>query len=50
MSLKITMGVIIIRKIEEGKITQWPKEKGQEDKQRSTKHTHGMRNRVIRTP
>jgi hypothetical protein len=24
--------------IEEGQTTQWPKEKGQKDKQRSTKH------------
>jgi hypothetical protein len=26
--------------IEEGQTTQWPKEKGQKDKQRSTKYTH----------
>jgi hypothetical protein len=26
------------------------KEKGQKDKQRSTKHTHGNKNRVIQTP
>jgi hypothetical protein len=26
--------------MEEGQTTQWPKEKGQNDKQRSTKHTH----------
>jgi hypothetical protein len=26
--------------IEEEQSTQWPKEKGQKDKQRSTKHTH----------
>jgi len=26
--------------IEEGQTTQWQKEKGQKDKQRSTKHTH----------
>ena len=26
--------------IEEEQTTQWPKEKGQKDKQRSTKHTH----------
>jgi hypothetical protein len=25
-------------KCEEGQTTQWPKEKGQKDKQRSTKH------------
>ena len=29
-----------IPQIEEGLTTQWPKEKGQKDKQRSTKHTH----------
>ena len=26
--------------IEEERATQWPKEKGQKHKQRSTKHTH----------
>jgi len=26
--------------INEGQTTQWPKEKVQKDKQRSTKHTH----------
>jgi len=26
--------------LEEKQTTQWPKEKGQTDKQRSTKHTH----------
>ena len=26
--------------IEEEQTTQWPKEKGQKDKKRSTKHTH----------
>ena len=26
--------------MEDGQTTQWPKEKGQNDKQRSTKHTH----------
>jgi LysM repeat protein len=30
--------------------TQWPKEKGQSDKQRSTKHTHKTKDRVTRTP
>ena len=29
---------------------QWPKEKEQNDKQRSTKHTHKTRDRVPRTP
>jgi hypothetical protein len=28
----------------------WPKEKGQKDKQRSTKHTHKTKDRVTRTP
>jgi hypothetical protein len=36
--------------IEEEQITQWPKEKVQKDKQRSTKHTHKTKVRVIRTP
>jgi len=30
--------------------TQWPKEKVQKDKQRSTKHTHRTTDRVTRTP
>jgi hypothetical protein len=36
--------------IEEEQITQWLKEKGQKDKQRSTKHTHKSKDRVTRTP
>jgi hypothetical protein len=32
--------------IEEGQTTQWPKEKGQKDKQRSTKHTHETKDQV----
>ena len=36
--------------IEEGQTTQWPKEKGQKDKQRSTKHTHIAKDHVQRTP
>jgi hypothetical protein len=28
------------QKIEEGQTTHWPKEKGQKNKQRYTKHTH----------
>jgi hypothetical protein len=35
---------------EEEQTTQWPKEKGQKDKQRSTKHTHKTNARVTRTP
>jgi hypothetical protein len=34
-----TKGVIRIRDIEEGQTAQWPKEKGQKDKQRSSKHS-----------
>ena len=36
--------------IEEEQTTQWSKEKGQKDKQRSTKHTHKTKDRVTRTP
>ena len=32
------------------KTTQWPKEKGQKDKQRSTKNTHKTKDRETRTP
>jgi len=32
------------------KTTQWPKEKGQKDKQRSTKHTNKTKDQVTRTP
>jgi hypothetical protein len=35
--------------IEEEQTTQWPKEKVQKDKQRSTKHTHKTKDRVTRT-
>jgi hypothetical protein len=35
--------------IEEGQTTQWLKEKGQNDKQRSTKHTHETKDQVTRT-
>ena len=34
----------------EGQTTQWPKEKGQKYKQRSTKHTYKTKDRVTRTP
>ena len=30
--------------------TQWPKEKVQKDKQRSTEHTHKTKDRIIQTP
>jgi len=36
--------------IEEEQTTQWSKEKGQKDKQRSTKHTHRNKDRVTGTP
>ena len=35
--------------IKEEQTTQWPKGKLQKDKQRSTKHTHKTKDRVIRT-
>ena len=34
----------------EEQTTQWPKEKVQKDKQRSTKHTYKTKDRVTRTP
>jgi hypothetical protein len=36
--------------IEGEQTTQWPKEKVQKDKQRSTKHTYKTKDRVTRTP
>ena len=36
--------------IEEEQTKQWPKEKGQQDKQRSTKHTLKAKDRVTLTP
>jgi len=36
--------------MEEEQTIQWPKEKVQKNKQRSTKHTHKTRDRVTRTP
>ena len=36
--------------IKKEQIRQWPKEKGQKDKQRSTKHTYRTKVRVIPTP
>ena len=35
--------------IEEEQTTQWPKEKAQKDKQRSTKHIYKTNDRVTRT-
>jgi hypothetical protein len=49
-SLKIPKGGNQNPYIEEGQTTQWPKEKGQKDKQRSTKHTHKIKDRATRTP
>jgi hypothetical protein len=43
-----TKGIIRIRIFEEEQTTQWPKEKVQKDKQRSTKHTHKTKDRVTR--
>jgi hypothetical protein len=34
----------------EEQTTQWPKEKGQKDKQRSPKHTHKTKDGVTGTP
>ena len=36
--------------IEEWQATQWPNEKGQQDKQRSTKHRHKTKDRVTWPP
>ena len=42
-----TKGVI---RIDEEQTMQWPKEKVQKDKQRSTKYTYKTNDRVTRTP
>jgi len=36
--------------IDEEQTTQWQKEKVQKNKQRSTKHTHKIKDRVTRAP
>ena len=36
--------------MEEEQTTQWPKEKGQKDKQRSTKYTHKTKDRATQAP
>jgi hypothetical protein len=36
--------------MEEGQTTQWPKEKGQKDKQLSTKTTQKIKDRATRSP
>jgi hypothetical protein len=48
-SLKIPKGGNQKPHIEEEQTTQWPKEKVQKDKQRSTKHTYKTKDRVTRT-
>ena len=49
-SLKIPKGGNQNPYIEEEQTTQWPKEREQKDKQRSTKHTHKTKDRVAQTP
>jgi hypothetical protein len=48
--LEDTKGVTRIRKSKKDRQTQWPKEKGQRDKQHSTKHIHKTKDRVTRIP
>ena len=48
-SLKIPKGGNQNPHIEDEQTTQRPKEKVQKDKQRSTKHTHKTKDRVVRT-
>ena len=48
-SLKIPKGGNQNPYIEEEQTTQWPKEKVQKDKQRSTKYTYKTKDRVTRT-
>jgi adenylate cyclase class IV len=43
-------GAIRIRISKNRQRMQWPKEKVQKDKQRSTKHTYKTKDRVTRTP
>jgi len=47
--LKIPKGGNQNPQIVEGHTTQWPKEKGQKDKQRSTKHIHKTIDQATRT-
>ena len=49
-SLKLPKGGNQNPYIEEEQTKQWPKEKVQKLKQRSTKHTHKVKDRVTRTP
>jgi hypothetical protein len=48
--LEDTKGVIIIRKSKKDRQRNSQKKKGQKDKQRYTKHTHKIKDRVTRTP
>jgi hypothetical protein len=59
MRLKIDLNIVITGRKDynsiqnpyiEEQITQWPKEKVQRDKQRSTKHTYKTKDRVTGTP
>ena len=43
-------GLTILEAVIEGQTTQWPKEKGQKDKQRSTKYTQKTEDRAKRIP
>jgi hypothetical protein len=45
-----TKGAIRIHISKKNRLTQWPKEKVQKDKQRSTKHTYKTKDRVTQTP
>ena len=49
-SLKISKGGNQNPYIEEDQTTQWPMEKVQKDKQRSTKHTYKTKDQVTRIP
>ena len=49
-SLKIPKGGNQNPYIEEKQATQWPTDKVQKDKQRSTKHAHKTKDRVTRIP
>ena len=49
-SLKIPKGGNQNPYIEDEPTIQWPIDKGQKDKQRSTKHTYKTKGRVTRTP
>ena len=49
-SVKITKGGNQNPYIQEEQTTQWPNEKVQKDKQRSTKHTYKTKYQVTRTP